>query len=117
MLNVAFRVNCLLQNKYNGCAGMVDRLRLGRRGVSHISSSLIVHIIYDCLLSTLPKKNYKYIRPLVYKYRLWLYIYIYTVPTTDVIYVHPSPCSSTVYKKKIIFFLFLIIRLLYMIIS
>ena len=53
MLNVAFRVNCLLQNKYNGCAGMVDRLRLGRRGVSHISSSLIVHIIYDCLLSTL----------------------------------------------------------------
>lgn len=75
MLNVALRVNCLLQN--NGCAGMVDRLRLGRRGVSHISSSLIVHIIYDCLLSTLPKKNYKNIRPLVYKYRLWLYIYIY----------------------------------------
>ena len=77
MLNVVLKVNCLLQNKYNGCAGMVDRLRLGRRGVSHISSSLIVHIIYDCLLSTLPKKNYKYIRPLVYKYRLWLYIYIY----------------------------------------
>ena len=70
MLNVVLRVNCLLQNKYNGCAGMVDRLRLGRRGVSHISSSLIVHIIYDCLLSTLPKKNYKYIRPLVYIYRL-----------------------------------------------
>lgn len=76
MLNVAFRVNCLLQNKYNGCAGMVDRLRLGRRGVSHISSSLIVHIIYDCLLSTLSKKKKnKYIRPLVYKYRLWIYIY------------------------------------------
>lgn len=32
--------------EFNGCAGMVDRLRLGRRGVSHISSSLIVHIIY-----------------------------------------------------------------------
>ena len=57
MLNVVLKVNCLLQNKYNGCAGMVDRLRLGRRGVSHISSSLIVHIIYDCLLSTLSKKK------------------------------------------------------------
>lgn len=100
MLNLVLRVNCLLQNKYNGCAGMVDRLRLGRRGVSHISSSLIVHIIYDCLLSTLPKKK------TINIYVLWCinivygYIYIYTVPTTDVIYVHPSPCSSTVYKKK-----------------
>ena len=58
MLNVAFRVNCLLQNKYNGCAGMVDRLRLGRRGVSHISSSLIVHIvIYMLLTFSTPKKK------------------------------------------------------------
>ena len=51
MLNVVLKVNCLLQNKYNGCAGMVDRLRLGRRGVSHISSSLIVHIFF--LIKTL----------------------------------------------------------------
>ena len=54
MLNVVLKVNCLLQNKYNGCAGMVDRLRLGRRGVSHISSSLIVHIFLvkiPCFLS------------------------------------------------------------------
>ena len=83
MLNVVLKVNCLLQNKYNGCAGMVDRLRLGRRGVSHISSSLIVHIIYDCLLSTLSKK--KKISIYVLWYINTVYGYIYTVPTTDVI--------------------------------
>ena len=107
MLNVVLKVNCLLQNKYNGCAGMVDRLRLGRRGVSHISSSLIVHIIYDCLLSTLPKKNYKYIRPLVYKYRLWLYIYIYIPSLLQTLYMFtPPPVALQFIKKNNFFFYF-----------
>ena len=100
MLNVVLKVNCLLQNKYNGCAGMVDRLRLGRRGVSHISSSLIVHIIYDCLLSTLPKKT-------INIYVLWCinivygYIYIYIPSLLQTLYMFtPPPVALQFIKKK-----------------
>lgn len=67
---------------------MVDRLRLGRRGVSHISSSLIVHIIYVVYyLHNQKKNNYKYI-PSLDIYISFMGIYIYIVPSRYAIYVH-----------------------------
>ena len=69
---------------------MVDRLRLGRRGVSHISSSLIVHIIYVVYYLHNQKKKItiSIYRPLIYIYIVYGYLYIYIVPSRYAIYVH-----------------------------